>query len=63
MGARIIYGQLREAVAGGLTGSSIYLDFPSVGATEKPAHGRLPGPQHDCENAAEEPEIVDLVNF
>ena len=55
-----------EATAGpdGLKGASVYLDFPSVGATENImmaavlAHGTT-----YIENAAEEPEIVDLANF
>lgn len=55
-----------EAAAGpqGLIGDTIYLDFPSVGATENImmaavlAHGIT-----YLENAAEEPEIVDLANF
>lgn len=55
-----------EAVAGpqGLIGDTIYLDFPSVGATENImmaaclAYGIT-----YIENAAEEPEIVDLANF
>ncbi len=48
----------------GLKGTTIYLDFPSVGATENilmaaaMAEGRTV-----IENAAEEPEIVDLVTF
>ena len=47
-----------------LTGSRIYLDFPSVGATETimmaatVAHGETV-----IENAAREPEIVDLAAF
>lgn len=55
-----------EAVSGpqGLIGDTIYLDFPSVGATENImmaaclAYGTT-----YIENAAEEPEIVDLANF
>lgn len=48
----------------GLKGTQIYLDFPSVGATENIimaaslAEGRT-----IIENAAEEPEIVDLVTY
>jgi UDP-N-acetylglucosamine 1-carboxyvinyltransferase len=65
MGARIIYGHgCIEAMAGGLTGSSIYLDFPSVGATENLLMAAcLAKGNTIIENAAEEPEIVDLVNF
>ena len=52
------------APADGLHGAVIYLDFPSVGATENimmaaaVAHG-----QTVIENVAKEPEIVDLANF
>ena len=55
-----------EAVAGGqgLVGDTIYLDFPSVGATENimTAAVLAEGTTY-IENAAEEPEIVDLANF
>ncbi len=54
------------AIAGeeGLKGASIYLDFPSVGATENimTAAVLAQGTTY-IENAAEEPEIVDLANF
>lgn len=45
-------------------GSRVYLDFPSVGATENimMMAARTPG-QTIIENAAKEPEIVDLANF
>ena len=45
-------------------GSRVYLDFPSVGATENiiMMAVRTPG-QSVIENAAKEPEIVDLANF
>ena len=48
----------------GLHGASIYLDFPSVGATENimMAAAMAKGVTY-IENAAEEPEIVDLANF
>ena len=47
-----------------LRGDRIYLDFPSVGATENlmMAASRALGTTV-IENAAEEPEIVDLANF
>jgi len=47
-----------------IIGNNIYLDFPSVGATENiiMAACRARG-QTIIENAAEEPEIVDLANF
>lgn len=53
-----------EIFAEKLTGGKIYLDFPSVGATENLimastlAEGRTV-----IENAAKEPEVIDLVNF
>lgn len=45
-------------------GARIYLDFPSVGATENimMMASKTPG-QSIIENAAKEPEIVDLANF
>ena len=55
-----------EAQAGpdGLIGASIYLDFPSVGATENIMMAAvLADGITYIENAAEEPEIVDLANF
>ena len=55
-----------EAIAGpqGLIGDTIYLDFPSVGATENIMMAAVlaQGVTY-LENAAEEPEIVDLANF
>lgn len=53
-----------SAAANTLTGSTVYLDFPSVGATENlmlaavKAKGRT-----KIINCAKEPEIVDLQNF
>ncbi|MEN6327071.1 MAG: UDP-N-acetylglucosamine 1-carboxyvinyltransferase [Syntrophomonas sp.] len=45
-------------------GARVYLDFPSVGATENimMMAAKTPG-QSIIENAAKEPEIVDLANF
>lgn len=65
LGAKIIYGHgCIEAVAGRLRGSRIYLDFPSVGATENILMAAtLAKGNTVIENAAEEPEIVDLANF
>jgi len=67
LGARIEhgYGSIRaEAGLGGLRGTRIYLDFPSVGATENIIMAAvLADGQTVIENAAEEPEIVDLANF
>ena len=53
-----------EAPADGLVGDAIYLDFPSVGATENilMAAALAKGPTI-LENAAKEPEIVDLANM
>jgi len=46
------------------SGGRVYLDFPSVGATENimMMAAKTPG-QTVIENAAKEPEIVDLANF
>ncbi|MGI6492395.1 MAG: UDP-N-acetylglucosamine 1-carboxyvinyltransferase [Pelotomaculum sp.] len=65
LGAEIIYGHgCIEAVAGRLRGSRIYLDFPSVGATENILMAAtLAKGSTVIENAAVEPEIVDLANF
>lgn len=53
-----------SAPEGGLVGASIYFDFPSVGATENimMAAAMAKGTTI-LENAAEEPEIVDLANY
>lgn len=65
LGAEITmgYGYI-EAKAGRLKGNRVYLDFPSVGATENIMMAAVLA--EGCtviENAAEEPEIVDLSNF
>jgi UDP-N-acetylglucosamine 1-carboxyvinyltransferase len=53
-----------EAKADKLTGKKIYLDFPSVGATENIMMAAVFADGLTViENAAEEPEIVDLANF
>ncbi|MDW5300312.1 MAG: UDP-N-acetylglucosamine 1-carboxyvinyltransferase [Sedimentibacter sp.] len=53
-----------NAVAEKLIGNDIYLDFPSVGATENIIMAAaLAEGETILENAAEEPEIVDLANF
>ncbi len=65
LGAKIIQknGYI-EAIADELIGNTIYLDFPSVGATQNimmaavKAKGRT-----IIENVAREPEIVDLANI
>ncbi|MEW6065831.1 MAG: UDP-N-acetylglucosamine 1-carboxyvinyltransferase [Bacillota bacterium] len=65
LGADIRYGSgYVEATARELVGAKIYLDFPSVGATENIMMAAvLAKGQTTIENAAEEPEIVDLANF
>ncbi|MDD4321598.1 MAG: UDP-N-acetylglucosamine 1-carboxyvinyltransferase [Acidaminococcaceae bacterium] len=53
-----------HATAEKLKGRDIYLDFPSVGATENIIMAAtLAEGETIIENAAEEPEIVDLANF
>lgn len=53
-----------EVSAEKLQGSLIYLDFPSVGATENiMMAATMAEGLTTIENAAEEPEIVDLANF
>ena len=53
-----------EAKTERLKGSKLYLDFPSVGATENIMMAAcLAEGTTIIENAAEEPEIVDLANF
>jgi len=67
LGADVVEGDFFvEAKVGpkGLIGDTIYLDFPSVGATENLMMAAVlaEGTTY-LENAAEEPEIVDLANF
>lgn len=53
-----------EARCEKLRGATIYLDFPSVGATENIMMAAvLAEGQTVIENAAKEPEIIDLANF
>lgn len=53
-----------EANTDELLGTKLYLDFPSVGATENiMMAATLAKGTTIIENAAEEPEIVDLANF
>lgn len=65
MGAKISLerGCIR-AVGENLRGARVYLDFPSVGATENIMMSAclVPG-QTVIENVAKEPEVVDLANF
>ena len=66
LGARIDigHGDISAVAPNGLKGARIYLDFPSVGATENilMAASMADG-QTVIENPAQEPEIVDLANF
>lgn len=53
-----------EARANRLQGAKIYLDYPSVGATETiMMAATLAEGETVIENAAREPEVVDLANF
>jgi UDP-N-acetylglucosamine 1-carboxyvinyltransferase len=53
-----------EAISSQLQGNRIFLDFPSVGATENlMMAGVLARGRTIIENAAREPEVVDLANF
>lgn len=53
-----------EAIAEKLYGASIYLDYPSVGATENiMMAASLADGQTVIENCAQEPEIVDLADM
>jgi len=65
LGAQIIEGHgYVEAVADKLIGNNVYLDFPSVGATENIMMAAVLAEGITIlENVAEEPEIVDLANF
>lgn len=65
LGAEIEQGHgYVEARADKLIGGKVYLDFPSVGATENiMMAATLAEGITLIENAAEEPEIVDLANF
>ena len=66
LGAEIILGHgfIEARAPHGLQGAKIYLDFPSVGATENiMMAASLAKGQTIIENAAQEPEIVDLSNY
>lgn len=53
-----------EAIASELKGNSIYLDFPSVGATQNIMMAAIKAKgTTTIENVAREPEIVDLANI
>ena len=65
-GAEISFGHgfVEAKTNGRLKGAKIYLDFPSVGATENiMTAAALAEGTTILENAAKEPEIVDLANF
>lgn len=66
MGAKVKVGNgfIEAEVDGRLKGAKIYLDFPSVGATENiMMAASLAEGTTVIENVAKEPEIVDLANF
>jgi UDP-N-acetylglucosamine 1-carboxyvinyltransferase len=69
MGAdvQIEHGMVNASLRGGhkrLQGAKIYLDYPSVGATETlMMAATLADGETTIENAAQEPEVVDLANF
>ena len=65
LGAKITLGHgFVEACASKLVGSQIYLDFPSVGATENIMMAAVMAEgETTIENVAAEPEIVDLASF
>lgn len=53
-----------KAPDGGLVGGKVYLDFPSVGATQNiMMAATMAKGETVIENAAKEPEITDLANF
>ena len=66
LGAKISqdHGFVEAYAPNGLKGADIYLDFPSVGATENIMMAAcLADGTTTLENPAEEPEIVDLANY
>ncbi|NLM47161.1 MAG: UDP-N-acetylglucosamine 1-carboxyvinyltransferase [Firmicutes bacterium] len=65
LGAEVMIGHgFIETMANRLRGEKVYLDFPSVGATENiMMAATLAEGTTVIENAAEEPEVVDLANF
>ena len=66
LGAKVTmnHGSIEAIAPKGLVGTRIYLDFPSVGATENimMAASMAKG-STVLENPAQEPEIVDLANY
>ena len=66
LGAKIDCGEgyIEASAPNGLKGARIYLDFPSVGATENIIMAAcMAEGQTILENPAHEPEIIDLVNY
>lgn len=66
MGAEfeITEGYIKGTCKGGLKGAKITLDFPTVGGTENILMAAcLAEGESTIENAAREPEVVDLANF
>lgn len=69
MGAEVLieHGMVRACVRGNrsrLQGAKIYLDYPSVGATETlMMAATLAEGETIIDNAAQEPEIIDLADF
>ncbi len=66
MGAKVKVGNgfIEAEVEGRLKGAKIYLDFPSVGATENiMMAAALADGVTILDNCAKEPEIVDLANY
>ncbi|MEG0831416.1 MAG: UDP-N-acetylglucosamine 1-carboxyvinyltransferase, partial [Acidaminococcaceae bacterium] len=58
------HGYIEATAPHGLVGTTIYLDFPSVGATENlMMAASMASGTTLIENAAQEPEIVDLANY
>ena len=60
----IDHGYLNAHTPNGLHGAEVSLEFPSVGATENCLMAAITAQGHTLiENAAREPEIVDLANM
>ncbi len=58
------HGFIEASAPNGLKGARIYLDFPSVGATENIIMAAcMAEGQTIIENQAQEPEIIDLANY
>lgn len=61
---RIDHGYLEASTPNGLRGGRVVLDFPSVGATENLLMAAVAAKgSSEIDNAAREPEIVDLCNM